>query len=191
MTLRTVRYSLLCAGVALIAAGCGEDGLDPDVTGIVDVVVHDNAASGAFEGTAAGNIYASIRSTGGTWVDVGTPNGITVALQSTAPTSTTVHGPSSVAAANYNRVRLTLSGVTFTVTTGGGGLNTGSAQAAGSADLELEISVPEFTVSTEAGQASVSFDLNVEAWLTDQMLSDGVIPDGALTGQLTATVSSG
>ena len=105
---------------SVIATGaCGDDPIDPDVTGIVDVVLHDNAATEAFTGTAAGNIHASIRSTGGTWVDVGTPNGITVALQSTAPTSTTVHGPTSVAAATYDRVRLTLSGVTFTVTGGG------------------------------------------------------------------------
>ena len=88
-------------------------------------------------------------------------------------------------------MRLTLAGVTFTVTTGGGGLNTGSAEAAGSADLEFEVSVPEFTVSTSAGTASVLFDLNVEDWLTDAMLTAQVIADGDLTGQLTAIVSSG
>ena len=138
--------------------------------------------------TASGNMHVSIRSTGDTWVDVGSPNGITVALQSA--TSTTVHGSTSVPAGTYDRVRLTLSGVTFMVTTGGG-LNTGSALAAGSTDLELEISVPDFTVSTSAGTASVSFDLNVQDWLTDASLTAGVIADGELTGQLAATVSSG
>ena len=80
------RYMLFCAGAAIALAGCGDDGIDPDVTGIVDVVVHDNTATGDFTGTAAGNIHAAIRSTGGTWVDVGTPNGITIALESTDPT---------------------------------------------------------------------------------------------------------
>ncbi len=176
--------------MVLVAGGCGDDGLDPDVTGLVNAVVHDTpAGTAAFTGTASGNMHVSIRSTGGTWVDVGTPNGITVALQSTTPTS--VHGSSSVAAGTYNQVRLTLSGVTLTVTTGGGGLNTGSAVAAGSADLELEISVPDFTVSASAGTASVSFDLNVEDWLSDAMLQAQVIADGDLTGQLTVTVTSG
>ncbi len=96
-----------------------------------------------------------------------------------------------MAAGSYDRVRLTLSGVTFTVTTGGGGLNTGSALAAGSADLVLEIAVTSFTVSSTAGQASVSFDLNVENWLSDAMLTAQVIADGDLTGQLTASVTSG
>ncbi len=188
MTLRPIRYTLFGAAVAF--AACGDDPLDPNVTGLVDAVASDSPAGAAeFSGTAAGNFQASIRSTGDEWVDVGTPNGITVALQSTTPTS--VHGSTSVAAGTYNRVCLTLSGVTFTVTTGGGGLNTGSAVAAGSADLALEVSVPELTVSISGGTASVSFDLSVEDWLTDAMLTAQVVADGDLTGQLTATVTSG
>ncbi len=186
------RYMLFCAGAAIALGGCGGDGIDPDVTGIVDVVVHDNTGTGDFTGTAAGNIHASIRSTGGTWVDVGTPNGITIALESTAPTSTTVHGPTSVPAATYDRVRLTFSGVTFTITDVGTTFaNTGSAELAGTADLVLEVSVPDFVVSTAAGQASVSFDLNVEDWFSDAMLTAQEIADGDLTDQLTATASSG
>ncbi len=190
MKMRSVLNLALVACV-IAATACGDDPVDPDVTGVVDVVVHDNTPDGAFAGTAAGNFHASIRTIGGTWFEVGTPNGITVALQSSAPTETTVHGPTSVPAGTYDRVRLTLSGVTFTITTGGGGLNTGSAVAAGSADLQLEVSVPDFTVSTSAGTASVSFDLNVEDWLTDAMLTAQVIADGDLTGQLTATAPSG
>ncbi len=176
--------------MALIAAGCGDGGLDPDVTGLVNAEVHDTPVGvGAFVGTVAGNMHVSIRSTGGTWVDLGTPNGITVELQSTTPTS--VHGSTSVAAGTYDRARLTLSGVTFTITTGGGGLNTGSAMAAGSADLALEVAVAAFTVSASAGTASVSFDLNVEAWLTDAMLTAQLIADGDLVGQLAAAATSG
>ena len=191
MNLRHVRYTLLCTGMALVAAGCGDDVLDPDVTGLVGAEVHDApAGTGAFMGTAAGNMHVSIRSTGGTWVDLGTPNGITVQLQSTTPTP--VHGTTtSVASATYDRVRLTLSGITFTVTTGGGNLNTGSAVAASTAALELEVSVPDFTVSASGVTPTVSFDLNVEDWLSDAMLQAQVIADGDLTGQLTVTVTSG
>ncbi len=195
MKIRSVLNLALVASV-LAATACGDDGVDPDVTGVVDVVVHDNAAAGAFAGTAAGNFHASIRSTGGTWVDVGTPNGITIALQSTAPTFTTVHGPTSVPAGTYDRVRLTLSGVTFTVLAGGTveGTTLGAdaaALAAGSSNLQLEKTVPDFIVSTAMGQASVSFDLNVKDWLTNAMLLSQVIVDGDLRGELTATVSSG
>ncbi len=189
-----IRYTLFWAGAAVALAGCGDDGLDPDVTGLVDVVVHDNVTTAAFTGTAAGNIHAAIRSTGGEWVEVGMPNGITVALESTAPTSTPVHGPQSVPAGTYDMVRLTFSAVTFTVSDGGGGTivtNAGSAVLAGTAALELEVAVAEFTVSSTAGTASVSFDLNVEAWLTDAMLTAGVIADGDLTGRLTATATGG
>ncbi len=189
MNMKSVLLNLTLVASAVAATACGDDGLDPDVTGLLNATVQDTpAGAAAFAGTIAGNMHVSIRSTGGTWVDVGTPNGITVALQSTTPTS--VHGSTSVAAGTYDRVRLTLSGVTFTITTGGGGLNTGSAVAAGSSDLQLEVSVSDFTVSTSAGTASVSFDLNVEGWLTDAMLQAQVIADGDLTGQLTASATS-
>ena len=66
MNLRHVRYALLCAGMTLVAAGCGDDPLDPDVTGLVNAVVHDApAGTAAFTSTAAGNMHVSIRSTGG------------------------------------------------------------------------------------------------------------------------------
>ena len=190
MKMRSI-LNLALVACAVAATACGDDPVDPDVTGVVDVVVHDNTSDGAFAGTAAGNFHASIRTTGGTWFDVGTPNGITVALQSSSPTATTVHGPTSVPAGTYDRVRLTLSGVTFTVTTGGGGLNTGSAVAAEGGALELEISVPEVIVSTVEGQATISFDINVEDWFSDAMLTAQVIGNGDITGQLTATVASG
>ena len=191
MNLRSIRYTLFGAGIALVAAGCGDDGLDSDVTGLVGAEVRDMpAGTGTFTGTVAGDMHVSIRSTGVLGSPWARPTGITVLLQST--TSTPVHGTTtSVASGTYDRVRLTLSGVTFTVTTGGGGLNTGSAVAAGTAALELEVSVPDFTVSADGGTPSVSFDLNVADWLTDAMLTAQVIADGDLTSQLTATVTSG
>jgi len=190
MKLRSVRHTLFWAGAAVALAGCS-DALDPDVTGLVDVVAHDDpAATAAFAGTAAGNFQASMRSTGGEWVDVSTANGITVALEST--TAISVHGPQSVPAGTYDLVRLTLYAVTFTITDVGTTFaNLGSAVLAGTTDLELEVSVAEFTVSETSGTASVSFDLNVEAWLTNAMLTAGVIADDALTSQLTAVATGG
>ena len=195
MNLRLLRYTLFWAGIGLVTTGCGDGPLDPDVTGLVNAFVHDTpAGAAALTGTVAGNQHVSIRSTGGTWIDVGSPNGITVALQSTPPT--TVHGSTSVPAGSYDRVRLTLSSVTFSIDAGGTVESTvldadASAVLAGDADLALEISVTPFTVSTSGGTASISFDFNVENWIDLQSLDDGVIPAGRITGQVTAVVTSG
>ena len=195
MNLRSLLYTLFWAGIGLVTAGCGDDPLNPDVTGLVNAFVHDTPAGvAAFTGTVTGNQHVSIRSTGGTWIDVGSPNGITVALQSTTPT--TVHGSTSVPAGSYDQVRLTLSSVTFSIDAGGTVESTvldadASAVVAGNANLALEISVTPFTVSTSGGTASISFDFNVENWIDLQSLNDGVIPDGRITGQVTAVVTSG
>ena len=190
MRLRPIRYALLWAVAAVAFAGCGDDPLDPDVTGLVNVVVGDNPTGAAgFMGTANGSYRAQLISTGDEVAPVGSLNGITVTLQSS--TATSVHGAQSVPAGKYDRVRLTLSGVTFDVTDAGTTFtNTGSAVAGGTTDLELEISVSEFTVSEGGTTAIVTIDLNVEDWLTNAMLTAGVIAEGDVTG-LTAVATSG
>ena len=193
MNLRSVGHTFLWAVIAFVATGC-DDPLDPEL-GLVNAFVHDTPVGmGTFTGTASGDMHVSLRSTGGAWVDVGSPNGITMLLQNA--TSTTVHGSTSVPAGSYDRLRLTLSSVTFAVDAGGTiestvlGANA-SAVAAGAAPLALEISVPPFPASTNGGTALVSFDLNVENWIDLQSLNDGVIADGRVAGQLTASVTSG
>ncbi len=192
MNLRCLGHTFFWAGTAMVLAGCG-DGLDPEL-GLVNAFVHDTpGGSGAFMGTASGDFHVSIRLSGGPWVEVGSPNGITVALQSATPT--TVHGSTSVPDGTYDRVRLTLSRVTFRVDAGGTiesttlGANA-SAMAASGLPLPLEIS-RTFTVSGNAETAIVSFDLNVEDWIDIQSLTDGVITDGRLEEQLTVSVESG
>lgn len=195
MDIRRVWKALLFVGVPVFAVGCGGDPLDPNVTGTVNAEIHDTpSGSAAFTGTAAGNFFVSIRSTDGTWVDLGSPNGITVNLQSSS--GTTVHGASSVPVGSYDRVRVTLSGVTFSIDAGGtvSGNVLGadaSAVAAGSTPLELELSVTTFDVSEAGATVGISFDLNVENWIDQQSLDDGVIQDGRIQGQLTVAVTRG
>ena len=190
MKLRPIRYTLFWAVAAVAFAGCGDDPLDPNVTGMVNVVVGDNPTGAAgFMGTANGDYRAQLLSTGDELVSLGSLNGIGVTLQSA--TATTVHGPQSVPAGKYDRVRLTWSKVTFDVTDAGTTFaNTGMAVAGDTTNLEVEVSVSEFTVSDGGTTASVIIDLNVEGWLTDAMLTAGVIAEGDVTG-VTAVATGG
>ena len=66
MNMKSVLLNLTLVASAVAATACGDGGLDPDVTGLVNAEVHDTpAGAGAFMGTAAGNMRVSIRSTGG------------------------------------------------------------------------------------------------------------------------------
>jgi len=182
------------AVVVVLAGGCGGDAVDPDVTGIVNAVVHDDPLEGSakrsalFTGTAAGNMQVSLRSTGGVWTDVGSPNGITVNLQSS--TETAVHGATSVPAGTFDRVRLTFSDVEVTVKAGGviGGITLQSdAKAALAEDfpVTVERSVSPFFVD-EVGTALIEFDLNVENWLDLQTLDEGTIDGAAVNASVDA-----
>lgn len=192
MTIRRTRLALPTLVITLCIAACGDSPLDPDVTGLVDARIHDDpTGSAGFNGTAAGNFFVSVRSTGGTWVDLGSPNGITADLQSAV--GTTVHGPSSVPAGSFNRVRLTLSGVTFSLDAGGmveGNTlpSDASAEAAATAPLVLDFDVSDFDVVEGGATVRIAFDLNVESWIDQQSLDDEVIADSQIEGQVTVEV---
>lgn len=200
---RLGRFATVLIAGALTVLGCDEDPLDPDVTGIVDAVVQDNPqqvasaafsdpeATNAFSGTAAGDMHVSLRTTDGEWVDVGSPNGITVNLQSSG--ATTVHGPTSVPVADYDRVRLTMSEVEVTVEAGSVIEETtlqGDAKATIAADapLVVERTVAEFSIS-ESGTAMVVFELNAENWLNLSVLDAGAIDDDAVRSNVTASAA--
>src|SRR5919106_3022614 len=107
----SMRIVILVAIVTLPSAACDDSPTGPTAQTRVDARVQDSPGSSAtVTGTLAGNFFASIWD-GSRWVDLGSPNGITVALQS-AGASTTVHGEQSVPEGSYSRVRLVLQGVT-------------------------------------------------------------------------------
>lgn len=193
---RRARTALLCAGALLSAVACGDDGvLDPSDDGRVEAEIHDSPdGAGRYSGTAAGDYSVSIRTTSGTWVDLGSPNGITVALQSA--TSTTVHGEQSAPEGRYDRVRLTLSNVTISVAAGGevGGtvlINDRSTVLAGDGPLVLEVAVPTFEVDESEDAPMITFDLNSETWLTGQAFNLGVVAGSTVQGKVTAVVTGG
>ena len=82
------RTSLLCAvaivTVVLASAACDDDSpTGPIAQTRVDARVQDSTGSSTVTGAFAGNFQASIWD-GDRWVDLGSPNGITVGLQSGA-----------------------------------------------------------------------------------------------------------
>ena len=193
MRLRAPYFPILSlVAASILLSGCSDNGLEPDIAGLVDARVRDSAAL-AFTGTAAGDMSVAIRSTGGTWVELGSPNGITVPLQQAVGVS--VHGSQSAPSGDYDLVRLTMNGIDLNVDAGSQiGQTTlesdASAIVASTDDLVIEVTVPAFTVS-EAGTVTVAFDLNSEQWLNIASLDAGVVADAAVSAAVTAAVTGG
>lgn len=165
-------------------------------TGAVFQLSGANQAA-AFSGSVAGNTQVSISADGETWVDLGSLNGITILLQSSSD-STTVHGEVDVPAGTYSRVRLTFSGVEARLdagsTFGGLTLTTQVNVSLGGSDAQvmIEKSVPSFEVRAEAGAVTiVRFELNAEAWLTEQTVGAEVVEDAEIQAAVTARVTAG
>lgn len=203
-----MRRALGAAVVVAVAAGaaaCGDDvplGLEE---GGVEAFVGDepegsaalapasHALVSSVSGTAAGDFQASISADGETWVDLGSPNGITVQLQTTGE-RTTVHGRQTVPAGAYSRVRLVLSDVQVTVAAGSeiGGVvldADATVQVAADEPWTIELQVPPFTVSAEA-DVEVAFDLNSHAWLTSEAVQTGVASETEVRTAVSASAAA-
>ncbi len=179
---------LLIALVAL--SGCAGDGLGPDA-GSAEAFVHDDPPLGStFAGTAAGDFSASISADGQTWLDLGSPNGITVQLQSAS--ATTVHGAQSVLGGTYRWVRLSFRDVQIKVAAGSaiGGTTFDDEQTvelAANEEVSVPIQVGPFEIDDASG-AVISFDLNSEEWLTVDRVLAGAITGAEMVDQVTVTV---
>lgn len=183
-------YPVLVLGIAL--ANCS----DPAGSGLgrAEGLLQD-APSGTptMTGSLAGNVHISISGDGLTWVDLGSPNGITVPLQ-LAASATTVHGEVDAPTGSYSRVRLTFEGVTARVlagsTIGGTTLAADANVTLGGSDgrVEMVILVPGFSVDADPQvQRTVVFDLRSSLWLTLAALQAGTVLDAALQGAVLAS----
>ncbi len=192
---RLLRAFVIVA-VALASAACDDDSpTGPIAQTRVDARVQDSTGSSTVTGTFAGNFQASMWD-GDRWVDLGSPNGITVGLQSGA--SVTVHGEQSVPSGSYSRVRLILQGVSVLVAAGsrvGGTTLTNSATVAlGGSDqrVELVVSVSSFSVGDDpTAERIIVFDLHSSQWLTSSVVQSGQVDDAALRASITASTHEG
>ena len=186
--LRTTLFPILVAALPLTA--CSSSTVGPDEGSAEAFVSDDPAAQTAYAGTAAGDFYASVSTDGRTWANLGTPNGITVELQSAD--LTTVHGAQGVPAAEYRWVRLSFRDVELKIAEGStiGGTTFDDEQTVELAPDEpglVPIQVEPFRIDP-ASAAIISFDLNSEEWLTADRVLAGTIAAEEVVDHVTVTV---
>ena len=182
--------------LAVASTACEGDGaarIGPGASGarVEAVIVDTAAAQGTVTGTLSGNIFASVGNST-RWEDLGSANGITVPLQSTA-TPTTVHGEQSVPSGSFTRVRLVLQGVTARIArgslVGGVPVSSDTTLTLGGSDARAELvaNVDSFTGEDSATtKRLVVFDLRSDVWLTQSALQAGRVEDSALQAALLA-----
>lgn len=163
--------------------GCGDDELGPE-TAEVESFVFDDPASGAstFGGTASGDAQVLVSPDEETWTELGSLNGITVALQSSGEVS--IHGAQKLATGTYKFARITLSSIEIKIDAG----STVDGETfskemttnlAATTPLTIDKSIPDLTVS-EGQKLNVRFDLNVGSWLSASDVQNGVVASSGI-----------
>jgi hypothetical protein len=208
MIRRTAFY--LALGVSLLSAGCGDDGgsTGPDSPGRAQVFVRDHPdrstpaahlspgpfAAATFSGTMTSNTNVAVSVDGSTWIDLGSPNGITIRMQSAD--STTVHGEVDVPAGSYARVRLTLRNAQARLLAGGSvagiSLTSDLTLTVGGSDSQVIVEKQVQPFEVRAGsRTAIQFELNSEAWATAQNTQDRTVEDGEVQQAATVLIRAG
>ena len=147
-------------------------------------------------GTLSGNFAASVWD-GSQWVSLGNANQITVGLHlyiSFARRS--VHGEQHAPPGPYDRVRLTLQGVTANIASGSGfggiTLSSDTTFRLGGSDHSAELVVPvtRFSLGDDPSVIRViDLQLNSDRWLTRSVAESGQVEDEALQAAISASTS--
>lgn len=209
---RTLFRSTTIVALALAAGwvGCGDDATGTSEAR-VSATVHDQnpqtqsaslasllalQSSAAFSGTVSGDARVEVSADGDTWVQLEDAAGVDVQLQS-SDGETTVHSDVSVPVESVAHVRLVLSGAEAQIeagsTVGGLTLDSGTTLALGSSgEIVIEKQLEQSVDLTADSDARVSFDLNSEAWVTQDNVEATAVPESEIEGAATvqATGSS-
>ncbi len=189
---RAVRSIAFAALLPWIAA-CDDSGLDAGTVGKVQFILRDapGTTAPAYQGSLTTNANAFIAANGTQWVQLGSPNGITVKLQNAD--STNVHGAVDAPVGTYTRVRLVLRDVEVVVKAGAsvGGITLTSdvTLAVGGTDREvvIETQVAPFVV-TENDRVTVDIRLDSGVWINAQNLQTRTVSDAAIIAAATIAV---
>lgn len=214
-TNKTILRALSALLIPAAIAACGDDSTAPGDMGQVSASLQDGTAASlaqaysmspssgpetgpsqavaaAFSGSASGSAQVWIYSDAEGWVALGSPADATVQMQSS--NTTTLYTSASVPAGSYTKVRLVLDGFGANIAAGSiiGGLtlSAGVTITVGGSDghVEIEKTVTPFTVSAQSS-ASIDFDLNSEAWVTEESAQSETASDAEVTSATKATVS--
>ena len=200
-----MRVVMLLAVIAVASAGCGAEApAAPTAQTTIDVRVGDlyNFKLGTpipvptVTGTLSGNFAASIWD-GSRWVSLGNANAITVGLHLYSTFArTSVHGEQHAPPGSYDRVKLTLQGVTANLARGSGfggiTLSSDATFRLGGSDhsVELLVTVTRFLLGEDPSVIRViALQLNSEQWLTRNVAESGQVEDEALQAAVSASTS--
>jgi hypothetical protein len=181
---------LLCC--ALVITACDGKDINTSNSGRVEALVQASSTATTVNGAITSNVFASIWD-GTRWMDLGSPNGITIPLQLTTR-ATTVHGEQSVPTGDYERVRLVFRDATVRIaagsTIGGGTVSSETTLEFGGTDgrVELVVNGESFEVERDATvRWAIVFDLRSQQWLTPSALQAGRVEDAALQAAVRVT----
>ena len=186
-----MRRTIGAAACALALSACDGAPTGPTAQTRIEARVQDSPGQSSVSGTFAGNFFASVWD-GDRWVDLGTPNGITVPVQQSG--ASTVHGEQSAPTGSYSRARLVLQGVTARVARGSvvGGItlaNDATVTLGGSDQrVELTASVDSFALRDDPStRRVVVFDLRSAVWLSGAVVQAGLVEDSTLQAAVSAS----
>lgn len=196
--LRTVAALTLIPAVGLVACSDSEDATGPEGNGTVSGFVSDGSSpspyyegGSSFEGTFQGTASLEVYSEAEGWVSLGSPASVQFQLQSSeqAPCGSSTQVP----AGTYSRVRLTLTGAEAQLGVGAaiGGLVLTSAvnlSLGASGDVVIEKEITPVEIRAES-QTEVRFDLNAEAWVTEESVAAESASEASVSSATTVTVS--
>lgn len=186
-----IRLAAACLLGCAILSACDKNPVSPD-SGLAEAFIQDVAGAASVTGRLSGNMQVSVWSDG--WTSLGSPNGITVPLNSGA---VTVHGAQSLREGFYSRVRLTMQGVTAFLQTGsvvgGTTLISDVTLELGGDDffVDITVSVPAFEVTADEGvKRTIIIELRSQQWLTAAAVQSRRVEDAALRSAITVSTRS-
>lgn len=208
---RSIFGAAAAATLALGAAACSGNGSGPAM-GQASASMQDNpqstspdvrtsgrhglaavSGSGSFSGTLTGQAKAEIQTSSGTWVDLGSLNQASLALQD-ASSEVVVNQSTTVDAGTYVAVRLVLSNVDAHLDAGS---TFGSTSLSSSADVTVGGSdgtvtiTKQIQVNVEQGATTrVVFDLNTESWFDSTNVQNRMVADSRVQSAVQAASQS-
>ena len=199
------------SALALGAAACSGNGSGPQM-GQASASMQDNpqasapdrrsggphalaatSGSGSFSGTLTGDAKAEIKSSSGTWVDLGSLSQASLSLQD-ASSEAVVSQSTTVDAGSYVAVRLVLTNVHAHLdagsTFGSTSLSSSADVAVGGADDSVTITKQVQVDVSQGATTRVVFDLNTEAWFDSTDVQNRVVADSKVQTAVQAASQS-